>query len=219
MESILETTQEDGVLLQFPKLNKGGDPRQGFASLLAKTGQVTNLGWDTTYVITADHANTILAKHKLWPKKFEYSMPGGYKISGDFGLWQITPGGDGPNLYMSTKVPNGTMTMPGSSGGPPTVVKFENMNCIITVKLNLLPQPNPPANTKGGTPKQWKVKTKASSAADPAVSVNTVTFDGPAPSPMQKVFIAGLMDQWFIDHIAEFTHVFSTVNLNKRPDS
>jgi len=208
-----DVLKDQEVILQFPKLMKGNDPRQSFdTKLLAVTVQVDNLGWDTTYVITAAHANTILAKHKLWPQTFQHEAQPGYPISGDFGLWQIAPGGNGQNLKFSTKVPTATLTTLTGT------VPIQNMTCTFMITLDLLPQPSLTASAKGGTPMQWKVRTKAVSSTEPVVTMPTLTFDGPAPSFANQMFIVGNMWEWFQANIAQFTHVFATVNLNERAD-
>ncbi len=168
----------------------------------------TTLGWDTVFAIKATDANHALASKKSYPTAFQQTMSDSWNISGNFGAWQIAPGGDGQNLHMSVPVQTGTMVFAGKS------YKMDGVIAIIEIKLQYVPQPQPqqPKDPKDGQYKDLKVQTATSDSSDPVVSV--LTLRNAPTDPVAGPLMQGALGAWFNANLQQLTHVFATVNVN-----
>jgi hypothetical protein len=170
-------------------------------------------GWDTTFGISYAQANAAIVAEKTTPPTFEYTDTGaGVSISGNWGDWQITTGGDGQNLHMHCPVASGT------GSGVLGTIDLAGGYVVIEVKLEKLPDPSIEVKDptgKGGISNKLIVKTLGTEE-EPAVSIVSWKFDN--AKGMWALVISGLFEAWFLAHLDEFNHVFSVVALNVKAD-
>ncbi|RMH30826.1 MAG: hypothetical protein D6690_18010 [Nitrospirae bacterium] len=168
-------------------------------------------GWDTVFGISFEQANKAIVKAKSTPKTFSYEDEG-FAISGEWGDWQITPGGDGQLIEMNCPVISGTAK---GSGKPP---KLTGGNVHIQVRLEKLPDPSMKVSDptgSGGEPHKLVVKTQGSHV-NPPVTIVSIDFEG--VTGLWPYVLPGLFLNWFNQHLEEFNHVFAVLILNEKAD-
>jgi len=169
------------------------------------TAPSTN-GWDTVFAIKFPDVNSAIVSAGASPASFSYTNTGSsgtIVITGTFGDWQLTTGGDGENLHMSLPISSGSVDNAGS------VTPYSNATATIEVRLDLLPQPG--ATSTSG-PNNLVV--------DPSVvSVLDISYSGTAPDAVTSALINQGLEDWLVANIQDFNHVFATVDLNTRLDS
>ncbi|OPX90106.1 MAG: Macrolide export ATP-binding/permease protein MacB [Pelotomaculum sp. PtaB.Bin104] len=91
-------------------------------------------GWDTVFAIRIKDVNSAIRLQKSSPTDFSqhYVDPetdDDITITGVFGDWQLTTGGDGKNLHMSVPIKTGTMTRNGKPYDMAGDVATIEVNC------------------------------------------------------------------------------------------
>ena len=173
--------------------------------------------WDTVFAIKFSDVNAGLAKPNVTPTDFSQTQSEtGANCTGKFGGWTLTGGGD-TLLHMSVPITSGTVKYHDQKGNP-TQQKMDGAVCVLEVHLQQLETTKPVPNhksdstTTGGQLKNFVVDHQA------AISVMEVT-GLPATYPfLAKLYVQGVMQEWFNANIADFTYAFSTVNLNAVAD-
>lgn len=102
-------------------------------------------GWDTVCALSFATANRAIASS--WAsvddrvKKFvaKANDDPSYHISGEFGPWQLTVGGDGKNVRMACPVTSGTY-----QAGPKKTFDLAGMELVIEVGMEWVPDPGQP---------------------------------------------------------------------------
>lgn len=172
-------------------------------------------GWDTVFAIRVADVNAAIVRAKSSPTSFSGSgtdsLSGtNFTLSGSFTAWQITLGGSGLLIHMSTPVP--TMTVKAGS----KKFTFSDGEFVIEVRLNYLPHTGPPPPNSTGTFHNLVIKQKAAEDDD-VVTVISSHF-AEANYGDFKTDIESAMIEWFDAHLNDFVHVFATVNLNRTAD-
>jgi len=193
------------TLMRFPHLVQ--NPPRRIEPLLGLFGgtapdaqQVDTYDWDTVFAIKFADVNTELAKPGSTPPSFS-STDTGVTASGNFGPWQLS-GGDGVLLHVTVPITSGTLPYMG------TTYSLDGAVATIEIQLKDLPQP-PGAN---GQPHQVVPNATA------AVSVTDLSNLPGNPGFIIQGIVIGLLDKWFNANLDQFTHTFSTVNLNEMAD-
>ncbi|OZC91763.1 hypothetical protein CH254_04600 [Rhodococcus sp. 06-412-2C] len=174
-------------------------------------GEVTTLGWDTTYVLPVAKVNETLKTSPAVPKTFDIDIEPdrAYRIGGTFGPWQIGLGGSGGILFFAIPITTGTMTLSGADHD------LSNTMAYISLKLKYVPQ-------KAESSSVLQLNDLLSddldrSDVDPAVVVQNLVFArGKAPSTYIRTLMIGALQEWFAQNISVFTYIFATVSLNER---
>lgn len=187
---------------------------------VATTPVADTLGWDTVFAITLPNVNSALRQPAASPGNFDAKLASNYAISGTFGDWQVTMGGDGQDVYLLVPVKSGTLNYLGTS------YSMDGSVATVVINFDFLPgQPAvPPVPTSAsGTEHHMKAKTRSQNPAiDPIASVVQFSFpEGNKSSgntPVHRALFQGALTQWFIENLARFNHVFSTVNLAQKSD-
>lgn len=174
---------------------------------------VDTYGWDTAFGITFKNANLAIKNGKSSPTAFSaaYHDPldsRDYTIAGSFGDWQLS-GGSGSLVHMALPVSGGTV-VPQGSGTPQ---RFAG-TATIEVKLAFIPQPQ--VNDDSGKRKALKVATVAATT-DSAAAVLNFTFDQGSQFT-DGVAVKEALGAWLNQHLAEFNHVFSVLDVNAQAD-
>lgn len=157
--------------------------------------------WDTVFAIKFIDANRALRKPGATPTAFSVTDEGA-TAAGTFSAWQLS-GGSGILLHMSVPIASGTTTYQNAS--------YDMTGAIATIELQLADLPQPP--NSNGTPHQ------VVPGADKPVSVTNLTNIPGNPGFIVTAVMSGLLEKWFTDNLSQFTHVFSTINLNEKADT
>lgn len=172
---------------------------------------VYTYGWDTVFVIPATDVNRAIVDHKSSPPRFAADEPD-FTVSGDFGDWQITMGGDGKNVRLA--LPLSAVHVAYKSTGKR--YDFTSGRAIIEVALHYIPHTE--SSGSDGDPYALVVKDTASSPSDPAVTMVQMTLD-PTPGTVTLAIAQQALDDWCNANLAQFQHVFAVVDLNRRVDT
>ncbi len=176
-----------------PHLNFLGGP-------LGDAQKVDTYNWDTVFAIRFADVNTALAKPGATPATFT-STDAGVTAAGTFSPWQLS-GGDGTLLHMTVPLSGGSMTFEN--------VPYSLAGASVTIEVQLTKLPKTPGSN--GTPNDVVADATA------PVSVTDISNLPGNPSFVIKGILIGLLDKWFNANLAQFTHTFSTVNLNEKAD-
>ncbi len=179
----------------------------------------TTFLWDTVFAIPIKNVNKAIIDKKSSPPNFSLTSKT-ESIKGDFGDWQIDMNGDGKNVRMSIPVSNVT----GASAGMD--FSWKGGNLIVEVELKYIPHNPKTVNGNTVIPHDLKVNGTSSNPANPVVSLITTewTHDPEGQLSNQlgvgiaKDIIPNIVLGWLLENLAEFAHVFCTVELNKYID-
>jgi hypothetical protein len=181
------------------------------------------LGWDTVFAIRVPDVNAAIVEEKTSPKTFASGdLGGGWSITGDFGDWQITPGGDGENINLLIPATSGIMVFSGKT------YALDGAQITAQYKLELMPG-NPPPNTpptKEGSNHKFKPSTQAESSHINVVSVIDVTIPKATkdrwptgmPAAAVEALVEGAFGKDLNANVSDFTHTFAAVDLNVMAD-
>ena len=196
-----QTTAAGGVRrFVFPDLIREAPRRPTTLAVLRADSSANTFGWDTVFAIRAADMNTALQQPGAYPASFAQTETGSWSGQGQFGPWQVTLGGGGGDLNMSVPITSGTMTYGGAS--------YVLDGAVVEIQIQLIYVPQPPTN---GTPNNLVPNGQT------AVSVIGMTLATTLPNNI-KWLAMGMMSDWFNANLGEFTHVFSTVNINMTAD-
>jgi hypothetical protein len=174
------------------------------------------LGWDTVFALHLPNVNHALAQPGASPGSFEQDLGKGYSIQGEFGPWQITRGGDGKNLYLLAPITSGSMEFNNVK------TSMAGAEATVIITLDFTPtQPPPPPPGKDGSNHKLQVNTQSGGPSEPVASVIYLDFPqggGPKPYTVPNALMMGALTQWFVENMATFEHVFSTIDLNLLAD-
>lgn len=176
---------------------------------------VTTHGWDTAFTIPAGDVNQAIINKKSSPAGFDQDDPD-VKLSGKFGTWQITQGGDGKNVRMSLPISDIAMTYKRTG----KTVHFTSGTAIAEIELEFLPHTEAQERSlaKGVVPMALKPKLKSHVATSPVFDVVEVYDLQPTPGLVDGAVLKQTLQNWGNAHLSEFDHVFSVVNINKLID-
>ena len=174
------------------------------------------LNWDTVFAIPIQDVNKAIINKKSSPKSFEFENTAD-KIycQGDFGDWQIVMGGSGSLIRMNLPITNlsgyyynGDDKVKFSSSGP--------VNAIIQVKLKYLPHDSKSNDPNDGTYHKLVVRSESGNPEDPVASFIALEMGKSEITPgIGKYAAENAITGWCNGNIAEFAHIFATVNLNR----
>lgn len=165
-------------------------------------------GWDTVFAMHIDDVNAAIVAQKSSPPSFAQDDPDeGYSIAGKFGDWAIVPGGDGDLVCLGLPIRDTIVTGPGSKWSVSGTIRA-------MVRLDLLHDAEVAAR------RHLKVRTTAVAPNTPVATVVGSSFSGGgAPPFIAQTALQMLMQDWLNANLADFDHVFSTVDLDHRAAS
>jgi len=173
---------------------------------------VYTYGWDTVFGIPVPDVNKAIVDHKSSPKNFSQTEDS-YTLSSDFGDWQISLGGDGKNVKMSLPLSNIVLNYTETG----KTVKIKSGVAIIEVTLHYIPHTTAVAGKHLGNPMKLVLKDKSDTPTDPVMSVITLTLSSD-PGFVATAIIKQGLDDWGNANLADFSHVFAVVDLNRMID-
>ena len=181
------------------------------------------LGSDCGNAIPLPKDNEALSASGLYPRSFSTTIQPGWTLDGTFGAWRLVRGGSGAIVFLRAPLPTAHMSFTGTPD-----LSFTDGWATVSIKLQYLPQPpagaakgegaeaDAPSGDKDGDPEYLASDVQARSDDDPAAVVQAIDYGSAKPSEMQKALFAGAMASWFNANLAQFTYVFTVVNLNAR---
>ncbi len=184
-------------------------------------------GWDTVFAIRIDDVNASIARAKSSPTVFSANTKDPHTqfevdINGNFGDWEITIGGSGKLIHMKTPVTS--LVAKGKKiDGTPITFTYGKGSFEIEVELEYIPQETPSSNTTG-TFHDLKVKHTGATADEQVVTVlgayNFKNSTDGSNTPFDEISddVCTAMQSWFNNNLIDFSHVFTTVNLNRVAD-
>lgn len=179
------------------------------AATPADTGTaVYTYGWDTAFAVPVPQVNQAIANHGSSPSGFEVREPT-YTVTGDFGAWQICPGGDGRALRMTWPLHNTVLTYTGGKQ-----FAFDG-HVVVEVELHYVPHGE--LGPHGSRPVALVVNPDAPSPEDAPLSIVNIELT-PAPGTVTKSLVRAALKTWGAANLAEFAHVFAVVDLNRMID-
>jgi Clostridium P-47 protein len=151
-------------------------------------------GWDTVFAIRASQLNAEFAKPGASPANFTQTANTGLgpsTFAGDFGAWQIVPGGSGSKLRIDAPISGGTLTANG-------------------VSLSGI----------GGTVAMTATAT-APSATAPAIGIASVVVDALNSPQLQQgsteeSLARTLVGDWLTAHVSDIALLFATVDVDQK---
>jgi|GEM_PF-2731560 len=182
-------------------------------------------GWDTVFAIRYEHVNSAIVRAGTSPEDFDQTITDdalrkivpdetfgdSATIVGDFGDWEVTPGGAGHLIFMKLPVPTVTLTRPGHDDAVRTDVEY-----VVSVQLEAVERKGV-KGFGGGQLFDFKVL-GPQSPSNPTVTVQSCTYEGWETDGFVHVFLFAAMADWLNEHISKFNQVFATVNLNAKAD-
>ena len=171
------------------------------------TTQIDLLGWDTVFGISYKNVNEAIVNKASTPKTFNFSNSG-ITIDGTWQPWQLAVGGNGQNLQLNCPINTGTVKTKEQTQD------LAGSTLTIQVKLSQIPDPNYKNDSSpgtGGTPNKFVLNTQGT-IVDPSVSIISSSF--PKVDGIVKAALPQIFQEYFINNIAEFNHVFAVVDLN-----
>lgn len=186
--------------------------------------QTTTLNWDTVFAIPVSKVNRIIKEERSSPMNFKLNDLEYNDFSGDFGDWQITPGGDGNSIRMNIPILNFKTNirddlLSGNFG-------FKSANLDIQVKLKYLPHDEDIMVTDKEKKYALKVRTESNSPIDPVViGISLNNIDGFFYNKINKDLYLNIIDilkqtfmrqivMWLNLNLNKFKHIFNVVNIN-----
>lgn len=157
-------------------------------------------GWDTIYAVPFSMLNEVIIKGKLSPASFSVigeNDDGAYDFGGDFGAWELAPGGDGQQLMMKLPILTAHLKLGGSTAEFP----FTNISANILLNLKWVDDPADPnyQNLKLNNDQN-------------TVFVSSINYGGTVP--VTDGVIKQFLHKWLVDNVANFNFVFAKVNIN-----
>lgn len=175
-------------------------------------------GWDTAFAISAGDVNRAIVDKKTSPTGFAYADDS-YKVTADFGHWQIAQGGDGKSIRLSIPMSNIQLTVLSSG----KVIAIPSATTIAEIELACLPHTDTDQIEvvgSSGTAVALKAKTTSDDPDVPVFTVVETTVPEPGSvNEMTLAVVGQTLQEWGNANLAEFNHVFSVVILNDMEDS
>lgn len=178
---------------------------------------VSTHGWDTVFVIPVSDVNQAIIDKKSSPPNFNYSDSTA-SLSGNFGDWQITQGGDGKNIRMSIPMTDIVLTYLHTKKSQ----TIQSGIAIVEIELEYLPHNDSndgeAIGTTNGKSMALKPKLTSDQPTAPVFSVVTIELNPSPPGIVTEAVIQATFQEWGNANLAEFNHIFAVVDLNRLVD-
>lgn len=171
----------------------------------------STFGWDTVSAIRIRDVNAVLraAQPPPFPLSFFVQHTPTLSFAGAFGVWQMTPGGNGDLVHF--KMPYHDASFKHND----TSQTIGSGAFIIQVRLAFVPHTDAGGAPVNGTLHKLIVSAKGQEELPPVQMINVESDDPHFDSTVSAV-LSGAMGDWFSANIAEFAHIFAIVNLDRQ---
>lgn len=186
------------------------------------SGNLSLLGWDTTYVTSFTHANKAIEEKAIYPKTFE----GDYKddlfglecsIKGSWNPWLLGTDAEGKNVSFICSIKPGGKLYVKSSNQEFTLSDNANVKVQVRLEYFNINDKTIEDNTGLGDGSQLNLRIKTNKDVNgngPVVVLSSYLYDTP-PSPLVLDISEAILREWFLDNIDKFEHIFSYFLLNE----
>jgi hypothetical protein len=179
-------------------------------------------GFDTVFAIPVSQINEEIVRRKSSPTTMSYKSQDGLATgSGTFGDWQISRGGDGPNIRFQLPLSDVTATVPVAS--KQVTVTCDRLTAIIQIKLQYLDHDDPQKGDASLPQKKLVVRSSSDDSSDPVATVMPLDLSQSKTStslgfvPPADV-LQGVIEEWCNANLADFDHIFAIVDINEQID-
>ncbi len=167
--------------------------------------------WDTAFGIPVPQVNKAIVDKKSSPSGFRYTEDA-FNVTGGFGDWQITRGGDGKNVRFRIPLKNITLTYTNTG----KQIQCPDGTAVIEVNLHYIPHTAAGGDYKG-KPHALVVKHTSDSPDQPAFVLVSLEL-GKDVGTISNALIEEGLKNWGNEHLNEFNHIFNVVDLNRMID-
>lgn len=170
--------------------------------------RTSTYGWDTVYAVRFSELNKAIVRQKTSPRQLEESVQDEgdtYRVSGEFGDWQLTTGGDGRNLRLALPLTASTYTTPTQ------VYALSPLTLVVEVSLAWVN--TGPRN--GADTHELRV---GGATATAVVLADLTDWGSNTLGEASKSFYTALVQNWLGKHLGSFQQVFSTLSMNRQLD-
>lgn len=175
---------------------------------LAAAETADTYGWDTVFVVHIADANAAIVRAGTSPPGFQGTdAPDGYSVAGAFGPWAIAPGGSGDLIRLAIPIHDVVITEPGGATEPAAGT------ALVDVRLHFLDEDEDVSTRK------LKVLSTPSEDQEKLASVVSIEYTGTAPGFLGDAALQALLEQWLDANLADFEHVFATVDIDRTADT
>ncbi len=168
-------------------------------------------GWDTAFGIPVPLVNKAIVDKKSSPPGFSYAEEA-FNVTGGFGDWRITLGGDGKNVRFHIPLKNISLTYTNTG----KQIQCPDGTAVIEVNLHYIPHPSAAGDYKG-MPHALVVKHTSGSPGQPAFVLISLELSTDVGTISNALIQEGLKN-WGNEHLNEFNHIFNVVDLNRMVD-
>lgn len=171
-------------------------------------------GWDTAFAIRIRDVNSAILRNGASPRSFSFEAPDqSCSLQGSFGDWQVTAGGDGNLIHMAIPVPAATLEFNAKS------FPINAATVTLEVRLHYIPHTGNLVASSGTLHDLVVIDSATPDDPDGSVaSVIDLSFAADSPGDLVVALARESLNGWFNANLGEFSHVFSTVNLNRTAD-
>lgn len=163
-------------------------------------------GWDAVYATTIKQANNYLINNTKNLLSSFSCTDKEYSAKGDFGAWQIVPGGSGQLLHLEITIKSGSITVGGNSAD------LSGCSAIFEIALKLIPSGNGAKHLcfnfkavgkkTGGDPDEGLI-----------VSLNKVKDPDGKLNSLQKALFPEAIASSLVAHADTISHIFATIDM------
>lgn len=177
-------------------------------NLLAAADSADSYGWDTVFAVHIADANAAIVRAGTSPPAFQGTdAPDGYSVAGTFGPWAIAPGGSGDLVRLAIPLHDVVIIEPGGAKEPAAGT------ALVDVRLLFLDEDEDSRTVK------LKVRSASSEDREKPASVVSIEYSGAAPGFLGDAALQALLEQWLDANLADFDHVFATVDIDRTADT
>ena len=178
---------------------------------------VSTHGWDTAFVIPISDVNKAIIDKKSSPLNFQYSDSTA-SLSGNFGDWQITQGGDGKNIRFSIPMMDIVLEYLATK----KKVTVNSGIAIVEIELEYLPHEDSSddgtKSTGNGKPMALKPQLTSDQPPAPVFFVVALELTPPPSGIVTQAVIQSVFQEWGNANLGQFNHIFAVVDLNRLVD-
>ena len=171
-------------------------------------------GWDAVNCVRISEINDAIRNAGTSPGRLDIAPDENSSVTGDFGAWAVSAGGDGPLINLEIPLRDVTIAYKDQT------ITLEHIVTEVQVRMELIPSGRKTAS-EGVTEKLLVIATAPSGlllgadGAQRAATLVGVTGADDLFLRMRGILFHGL-ETWFNENLHAFTHVFAAVNISDR---
>lgn len=175
---------------------------------------LTTYGWDTAFAIRLRDVNSAIVKARSSPRSFAFAPDSYSHLNGTFGDWQVRRGPTGDLIHLTVPITGGTLSWLENTW------PLAGITAIIEVRLETIAGEVQSGSTR------WDLRVKPTGMpayhelpSEPPASLVDVIYPDHALDGDGDAFLREALPIYFQNHLAEFDHIFASVNINEMEDT